>query len=147
MAQIKGHRRTYIGSLPGKIIWCMKKAKVNNPLILIDEVDKISASRNVGLNKGAEMQGDPASALLEVLDPNQNKEFLDTYLDIPFDLSNVLFICTANDLSTVPQPLLDRMEVIRVSGYDYQEKLEISKRFLDKKVRIATGLEPFLACF
>ncbi|CBK19616.2 uncharacterized protein [Blastocystis hominis] len=142
VAQIKGHRRTYIGSLPGKIIWCMKKAKVNNPLILIDEVDKISASRNVGFTDGRKEQGDPASALLEVLDPNQNKEFLDTYLDIPFDLSNVLFICTANDLSTVPQPLLDRMEVIRVSGYDYQEKLEISKRFLDKKVRIATGLEP-----
>ena len=82
--------------------------------------------------------------MLEVLDPNQNKEFLDTYLDIPFDFSKVLFICTANDLSTIPQPLLDRMEVIRVSGYDYQEKLEISKRYLDRKARIATGLEPFV---
>ena len=146
VSQIKGHRRTYVGSMPGKLIHCLKSTKVNNPLILIDEVDKISASHQVySLFLIWIIQGDPASALLEVLDPNQNTQFVDNYLDVPVDFSKALFICTANDINTIPQPLLDRMEVIRISGYDYKEKLEISKNYLDKKARKDTGLEMYIS--
>jgi ATP-dependent Lon protease len=129
-AEIKGHRRTYIGALPGKFIQVMKTCKSANPVIMIDEIDKI----------GASYQGDPASALLEVLDPEQNREFLDHYLDVRFDLSNVFFICTANQLDTIPRPLLDRMEVIRLSGYILKEKLEIARRYLVPKQLKAHGL-------
>lgn len=122
-AEIKGHRRTYIGALPGKFIHALKHCKSANPLIMLDEVDKI----------GASFHGDPASALLEVLDPEQNKDFLDHYLDIRFDLSNVLFVCTANVLDTIPKPLLDRMEVIKLSGYILEEKLQIAKKYLIPK--------------
>jgi len=130
-AEIKGHRRTYIGALPGKFIQAMKVCKSSNPLIMLDEVDKI----------GASFQGDPASALLEVLDPEQNKDFLDHYLDVRFDLSRVLFVCTANILDTIPRPLLDRMEVIKLSGYILEEKLQIARKYLIPKQFKASGLK------
>jgi len=133
VAEIKGHRRTYVGAMPGKFIQSLKSTGVSNPLVLIDEVDKISVGR--GSN------GDPSSALLELLDPNQNSTFMDHYLDTPYDASRVLFICTANTLDTIPGPLLDRMEVIRLSGYDAPEKLEIVRRYLDPKIRGEVGLE------
>ncbi|MDI6774582.1 MAG: endopeptidase La [Verrucomicrobiota bacterium] len=129
-AEIKGHRRTYIGALPGKFIQTMKVCRSANPVIMLDEIDKINAS----------YQGDPASALLEVLDPEQNKDFLDHYFDVRFDLSNVLFICTANTLDTIPRPLLDRMEVIKLPGYIQQEKTQIARRHLIPKQLKAHGL-------
>lgn len=131
VAEIKGHRRTYVGAMPGKIIQCLKKTKTENPLILIDEVDKI----------GRGYQGDPSSALLELLDPEQNANFLDHYLDVPVDLSKVLFICTANITETIPEPLRDRMEMINVSGYVAQEKLAIAERYLVPQARALCGLD------
>jgi Lon-like ATP-dependent protease len=131
-AEIKGHRRTYIGAMPGKPIQCLKTTGVMNPLILIDEIDKLGRSHN----------GDPASALLELLDPNQNSSFIDHYLDTPVDFSNVLFVCTANDESTIPGPLKDRMEVIRLSGYDVPEKIAIASQYLVPKAARESGLVP-----
>ena len=130
-AEIKGHRRTYIGAMPGKIVQALKYTEVMNPVIMIDEVDKM----------GSGIQGDPASALLEVLDPEQNKDFLDHYLDVRCDLSNVLFIVTANVLDTIPEPLKDRMEILRLSGYVQKEKVEIAKRFLVPRNRKEMGLK------
>eukprot|EP00440_Ansanella_granifera_P038418 gb/GFBE01041686.1/.p1 GENE.gb/GFBE01041686.1/~~gb/GFBE01041686.1/.p1 ORF type:complete len:1063 (+),score=300.14 gb/GFBE01041686.1/:1-3189(+) len=132
VAEIKGHRRTYVGAMPGKIIQCLKKTQTANPLVLIDEVDKI----------GRGHQGDPSSALLELLDPSQNSGFLDHYLDVPVDCSRVLFVCTANVTDTIPGPLLDRMEVIRLSGYDLQEKLRIAEDYLVPNALKEVGLHP-----
>ncbi len=129
-AEIKGHRRTYIGALPGKLVQALKEVEVMNPVIMLDEIDKL----------GASFQGDPASALLETLDPEQNVEFLDHYLDLRLDLSKVLFVCTANTLDSIPGPLLDRMEVIRLSGYITEEKLAIAKRHLWPKQLAKAGV-------
>ncbi|KAI8938357.1 ATP-dependent Lon protease pim1 [Plenodomus lindquistii] len=132
VAEIKGHRRTYVGALPGRIIQALKKCQTENPLILIDEVDKIGRNSN---------HGDPASALLELLDPEQNNSFLDHYLDVPMDLSKVLFVCTANMDDSIPQPLLDRMEVIRLSGYVSDEKIAIAEKYLSPAAKDMSGLK------
>ncbi|KAI4310927.1 hypothetical protein MLD38_035870 [Melastoma candidum] len=132
VAEIKGHRRTYIGAMPGKMVQCLKNVGTANPLVLIDEVDKL----------GRGHAGDPASALLELLDPEQNANFLDHYLDVPIDLSKVLFVCTANVIEMIPNPLLDRMEVIAIAGYITDEKVHIARDYLEKATREACGIKP-----
>ncbi|XP_021772411.1 lon protease homolog 1, mitochondrial-like [Chenopodium quinoa] len=132
VAEIKGHRRTYIGAMPGKMVQCLKSVGTANPLVLIDEIDKL----------GRGHAGDPASAMLELLDPEQNANFLDHYLDVPIDLSKVLFVCTANVIENIPAPLLDRMEVISIAGYITDEKLRIARDYLEKTTREACGIKP-----
>lgn len=133
-AEIKGHRRTYIGAMPGKMVQALKDVEVSNPVIMLDEIDKI----------GASYQGDPASALLEVLDPEQNREFLDHYLDLRLDLSKVLFVCTANQIDSIPSPLLDRMDTIRLSGYITEEKIAIARNHLWPKCLSRAGVKKSL---
>ncbi|KAK9292324.1 hypothetical protein L1049_020290 [Liquidambar formosana] len=132
VAEIKGHRRTYIGAMPGKMVQCLKNVGTANPLVLIDEIDKL----------GRGHAGDPASALLELLDPEQNANFLDHYLDVPIDLSKVLFVCTANVVEMIPNPLLDRMEIIAIAGYITDEKMHIARDYLEKTTREACGIKP-----
>jgi Lon-like ATP-dependent protease len=132
VSEIKGHRRTYVGSMPGKMIQCLKTTGTMNPLVLIDEIDKL----------GTGYRGDPASALLELLDPGQNDTFRDHFLDVPVDMSKVLFMCTANDLGNIPGPLLDRMEIVRLSGYDVPEKVQIAEQYLVPKALRESGLLP-----
>ncbi|CAH1426289.1 unnamed protein product [Lactuca virosa] len=132
VAEIKGHRRTYIGAMPGKMVQCLKSVGTANPLVLIDEIDKL----------GRGHAGDPASAMLELLDPEQNANFLDHYLDVPIDLSKVLFVCTANVVETIPNPLLDRMEIIPIAGYITDEKMHIARDYLEKTTRDACGIKP-----
>ncbi|ONM61015.1 LON protease2 [Zea mays] len=132
VAEIKGHRRTYVGAMPGKMVQCLKSVGTANPLVLIDEIDKLGKGHS----------GDPASALLELLDPEQNVNFLDHYLDVPIDLSKVLFVCTANVIEMIPNPLLDRMEIIAIAGYITDEKMHIARDYLEKNTRQACGIKP-----